>query len=188
MQEKHFEMRFSGSGGQGLMTTGDVFAHAAGYEDNEILLTKSYGPESRGGAARSELIIDHNEITYPAISAPNFVLCMSQLSCMSYTGDLADDAILLIDNGFVKELPVLKDNVRIYELPLTQIAVETTGKAIAANVVAVGAASVLCDVASRETLEEALKDCFSSRFHESNIMAFNAGIKAAETLLYEKDL
>lgn len=183
MREKHFELRFSGSGGQGLMLMGDVLAHAAGSEDNEILLTKSYGPESRGGACRSELIVDHSEITYPAITAPNFVLCMSQLSCTSYTKDLAEGAIVLIDSGFVKEVPQLPESVKVYSLPLTQLAVEATGKAVAANVVAVGAASVLCDIASRESIGEALQACFAARFHESNKAAFAAGIKAAEALL-----
>lgn len=180
---KNYEMRFSGAGGQGLMLMGDVLAHAAGAEDNEIVLTKSYGPEARGGACRSELIVNKSEISYPAITAPNFVLCMSQQSCMNFTGDLADDAILLTDSGFVKELPELKDSVRVYALPLTQLAVESTGKAVAANVVAVGAASVLCDLLSTDTISNALEECFPEKFHASNKKAFCAGIKAAKALL-----
>lgn len=180
---KHFEMRFSGSGGQGLMLMGDVFAHAAGFEDNEILLTKSYGPESRGGACRSELIIDSAEITYPAISSPDFVLCMSQKSCMSYTADLSDNSVLLTDSSFVSEMPKLKKSVTTYTLPLTDLAVEATGKAVAANVVAIGAVSVLFPVVSREAIEEALKVCFPAKFHASNVLAFEAGIKAAKELL-----
>lgn len=184
---KHFEMRFSGAGGQGLMLMGDVFAHAAGFEDHEILLTKSYGPESRGGACRSELIVDSGEITYPAITAPDFVLCMSQKSCMSYTGDIADNGILLTDSSFVEEMPKLKKSVQIYTLPLTDLAVEATGKAVAANVVAIGAVSVLCPIVSRASVEEALSVCFPAKFHASNKLAFEIGIKVAEELLNEKD-
>ena len=56
---KHYEMRFAGSGGQGMMLMGDIFAQAAGgFAEKEIVLTRSYGPEARGGACRSELIID----------------------------------------------------------------------------------------------------------------------------------
>jgi Pyruvate/2-oxoacid:ferredoxin oxidoreductase gamma subunit len=66
MGREHYEMRFGGSGGQGMMLMGDVMAQAAGIsEGREVVLLKSYGPEARGGACRSELIIDSGSINYP---------------------------------------------------------------------------------------------------------------------------
>ena len=54
MTLNHYEMRFSGSGGQGMMLMGDVLAQAAGIQEGkEVVLLKSYGPEARGGACRS---------------------------------------------------------------------------------------------------------------------------------------
>lgn len=183
MSAEHYEMRFGGSGGQGMMLMGDVMAKAAGIsEGKEIVLLKSYGPEARGGACRSELICDSEPINYPALTKPDFVLAMSQLACDSYTGDM-DKAggVLLIDSGLVHRTP---DDVKcVYSIPLTEIAKRETGKAITANVVALGAISVLSRAASPESVKSAVLARFPEKLHEMNIRAFDAGANAARALL-----
>ncbi|MCD4733494.1 2-oxoacid:acceptor oxidoreductase family protein, partial [bacterium] len=55
--------RFAGSGGQGLMTSGRILAQAAGlYDWKIVVVTQSYGPEARGGAAKSEVCISEDPI------------------------------------------------------------------------------------------------------------------------------
>ncbi len=107
MGREHYEMRFGGSGGQGMMLMGDVLAQSAGIsEGREVVLLKSYGPEARGGACRSELIIDSGSINYPALTKPDFVLAMSQLACDSYTDDMdKENGALLVDEELVKNVP-----------------------------------------------------------------------------------
>jgi 2-oxoglutarate ferredoxin oxidoreductase subunit gamma len=86
---KQYEFRFGGAGGQGLMLMGDIFAEAAGTKaGKEIVLTRSYGPEARGGACRSELIVSNQPINYPAVRNPHFVVAMSQQACDKYHGDI----------------------------------------------------------------------------------------------------
>ena len=62
-QEAHnrYELRFSGSGGQGLITAAVVFAEAVGvYDGKYVCQTQSYGPEARGGKSKAEVVIsDH---------------------------------------------------------------------------------------------------------------------------------
>jgi 2-oxoglutarate ferredoxin oxidoreductase subunit gamma len=120
MGREHYEMRFGGSGGQGMMLMGDVLAQAAGIsEGREVVLLKSYGPEARGGACRSELIIDSGSINYPALTKPDFVLAMSQLACDSYTDDMdKENGALLVDEELVKNVP--SDVKCVYSLPLTK--------------------------------------------------------------------
>lgn len=176
----HYEMRFSGTGGQGMMLMGDILAHASGIlEHKEIVLLKSYGPEARGGACRSELIMDTHTINYPALSRPDFVLAMSQLACNSYTTDMdCENGILLVDSEMVKDIPVSVSH--IYGLPLTRIAREVTGKAITANVVALGAISALCGSISGESVRAAILNRFPNKLHEINLKAFQAGVDAAK--------
>lgn len=182
--KKHYEMRFGGTGGQGMMLMGDIIAQAAGIkEEKEILLTKSYGPESRGGACRSEIIISDDPIAYPVVSHPDFVLAMSQLACETYTKDLAADGILLTDSGIVKKAPRLNEKKKVYEIPLTELAVDATGKEIAANVVALGAIAVLSENLKEEYVREAVEEKFPEKFRESNNKAFSAGAEAARALL-----
>ncbi len=180
MASNHYEMRFSGTGGQGMMLMGDVLAQAAGIlEGKEVVLLKSYGPEARGGACRSELISDTGKINYPSLTTPDFVLAMSQLACDSYTADMdKKNGILLVDSGLVKSVP--EDICRVYAIPLTEIAVQETGRSITANVVALGAISVLTEGAQEESVKKAVLDHFPEKLHAINIKAFEAGVAAAK--------
>ncbi len=55
---KRYEIRFSGAGGQGLITAGIILAEAASIiEGKHAVQSQSYGPEARGGASKSEVII-----------------------------------------------------------------------------------------------------------------------------------
>ena len=50
-----YEIRLSGSGGQGLIFAGIILAEAAGiHEGKYVCQTQSYGPEARGGASKAE--------------------------------------------------------------------------------------------------------------------------------------
>ena len=42
--------RFSGTGGQGLITAGIILAEAALLDDKLAVQSQSYGPEARGGS------------------------------------------------------------------------------------------------------------------------------------------
>lgn len=183
MTLNHYEMRFSGSGGQGMMLMGDVLAQAAGIQEGkEVVLLKSYGPEARGGACRSELIIDTEAISYPSLRKPDFVFAMSQLACDSYTADMdAENGVLLVDSDLVERVP---EQVRhVYRIPLTEIAKRETGKVITANVVALGAISVLSRGAGEESVKAAVLNRFPEKLHAINLKAFEAGAAAAKALL-----
>lgn len=177
----HYEIRFSGSGGQGMMLLGDIFAEAAGnFENREIVLTKSYGPESRGGSCRSELIIDDKAINYPEVTKPDLVLAMTQQSCDQYHCDMCANGILLVDPMFVRSMPEGVKNV--YSIPMTEIAKDTTGKEIAANVVAMGAIATLGNFIEVKSVLHAVEKYFPKTFLEANRKAFNAGVEAAKKL------
>lgn len=183
MSDMHYEMRFGGTGGQGMMLMGDVLAQAAGIQEGkEIVLLKSYGPEARGGACRSELITDTETVNYPALTKPDFVLAMSQLACDSYTADMdQENGVLLVDSELVTKVP---DTVKhVYSIPLTKIAKEETGKVITANVVALGAISVLARGVGTEAVKTAVLGRFPEKLHAINVKAFEAGAAAARALL-----
>ena len=74
-----YELRLSGEGGQGLVLAGKILAEAAAiYEDHNATQSQSYGPEARGGASRSEVIVSDVEIDYPEVISADVLLCMSQ--------------------------------------------------------------------------------------------------------------
>jgi Pyruvate/2-oxoacid:ferredoxin oxidoreductase gamma subunit len=40
--------------------------------------SQSYGPEARGGATRSDVIIADSRIYYPKVTQPNVLVCLTQ--------------------------------------------------------------------------------------------------------------
>ncbi|MGB4170782.1 MAG: 2-oxoacid:acceptor oxidoreductase family protein, partial [bacterium] len=85
------EIRLSGFGGQGLITAGIILADAAIKEGKQAVQTQSYGPEARGGASKSEVIISDTTVDYPKVKEPSVLLAMSQEACDKYIDSLRDD-------------------------------------------------------------------------------------------------
>ena len=173
----NYQLRFSGSGGQGLMFIGDLMAYYYGLiEDKQIVLLKSYGPEARGGASRSELIVDEVEC-YPAITRPDFMLCMSQLSYDLYTADSDENTIILIDEELVRKTD--DRFVKTYKLPLTSISKEVTGRPICANVVALGAMVKILGI-DYDVMLNVLKEKLPTKIKDINLLAYEHGYNTVE--------
>src|SRR5690554_6703906 len=93
------EMRLSGSGGQGIVLASIIFADAALQGGLNVVQTQSFGPEARGEASKSEVIISKDNIKYPMVTKPDVLLALTQKSYEKYVSDLGKDAILVVDEG-----------------------------------------------------------------------------------------
>jgi 2-oxoglutarate ferredoxin oxidoreductase subunit gamma len=177
MKDERYEIRLSGSGGQGLILAGIILAEAACIHDGrEAVQTQSYGPESRGGASKSEVVISGEEIDYPKVTSPDLLLAMTGEACQKYIGDLKEDGIALVDSDLVGDCATSRGTV--YSLPLTALAREATGRTIAANIVAVGAITALSHVVSESAIERAVLARVPKGTEEMNIRALHAGFQA----------
>lgn len=173
-----YEVRFSGAGGQGLILAGKVLAEAAAiYDDKNATQSQSYGPEARGGASRSEVIISDADIDYPKAENIDCLLALTQESCDKYSADLKPGGILLVDSQYVKKLP--PGDFRTYEVPITNIAERETGKTMVANIVALGLVTELSGVVSEEAIRTAILARVPKGTEELNLKAFEAGLEAA---------
>ncbi len=150
---KRWEMRLSGSGGQGLITGGIILAEAAILDGKNALQSQSYGPEARGGASKAEVIISDSEITFPKVEECNFLLSLTQLSCDKYLKNLEPGGILVIDTTV--EIPERED-IKIFRIPILSTAEEKLGKPMVANIVALGAINSITGLVSEEALEKAV--------------------------------
>jgi len=120
---QRYEIRLSGAGGQGLILAGKILAEAAAiYENKNATQSQSYGPEARGGASRSEVIISDGDIDFPKASALDLLLCLTQEACDKYVGDLKTDGLLIVDSRFVKDIP--EGTFRITRADISRIAEE----------------------------------------------------------------
>lgn len=150
---KRWELRLSGSGGQGLITGGIILAEAAILDGKNALQSQSYGPEARGGASKAEVIISGEEISFPKVEHCDLLLSLTQLSCDKYLDTLKKDGILIIDESV--ELPQV-ENVKVYRLPILNTASEKLGKSMVANIIALGAINKITEMVTRDSLEKAV--------------------------------
>lgn len=173
-----YELRFSGAGGQGLITAGIIMAKAASiHEGKQAVQSQSYGPEARGGAAKSEVIISEEAIDYPKVTKCDALLAMTQQACDKYCSDIKNGGILLIDSDLVKTPP--SGNFRTFSIPILNIAKVDVGRVITANMVALGAMVAITGVISRDNAEKAVVSSMSEPFVELNRKAFNRGFERA---------
>lgn len=178
---ERYEIRFSGSGGQGLILAGVIFAEAATiYDRINAVQSQSYGPEARGGASKSEVIISDQTIDFPKAQAIDFQLSLTQESCTKYYKDIKPNGVLLVDSDFVKDVP--QGSFKVVRLPIIRTASEEIGKAFVANIVALGAITALTGKVSYESVEKAVLARVPKGTEELNKRALKAGFDLAQSV------
>ncbi|MCP4684992.1 MAG: 2-oxoacid:ferredoxin oxidoreductase subunit gamma [bacterium] len=174
-----FELRLSGSGGQGMILASVILSEAIGASDQRnVTQTQSYGPEARGGASKSDVVISPNEIYYPKAMQLDMLLAMTQESLDSYFPNLKEGGTLVVDTTLVTEFPT--DNY--YGLPFTQLAREDAGHIMVANVIALAAIAQLTGIVSREALTNAVLKRAPRGTEEKNKKAIDIGFTEAAKL------
>ncbi|MGZ8428032.1 MAG: 2-oxoacid:acceptor oxidoreductase family protein [Candidatus Deferrimicrobiaceae bacterium] len=174
-----YEIRFSGSGGQGLILAGVIFAEAATiYDTKNAVQSQSYGPEARGGASKSEVIISDQTIDFPKATSIDLQLSLTQESCTKYYKDLKPDGTLLVDEDFVREIP--KGTFKVIKLPIIRTATEEIGKSFVANIVAIGAIAGITGQVTYEAVEKAVLSRVPKGTEELNKKALKAGFDLAK--------
>jgi 2-oxoglutarate ferredoxin oxidoreductase subunit gamma len=172
-----YEIRLSGSGGQGLILMGIILAEAIGiYDGKYVAQTQSYGPEARGGSSKSEVIVSEEEIDYPKAMKLDLLLAMNQRSCDEFFPDLKPDGMLIVDSTFVTQLPTPK----AFRIPFTRIAREKFQREVVANIVALGALSQLTPIVSAKAVESAVLARVPRGTEKLNRDALRAGVNAAK--------
>ncbi|HME42094.1 MAG TPA: 2-oxoacid:acceptor oxidoreductase family protein [Syntrophorhabdales bacterium] len=171
-----YDIRLSGSGGQGLIMMGIILAEAIGvYDGKEVAQTQSYGPEARGGSSKAEVIVSDEEIDYPKAMKVDLLVAMNQKALDEYYEDLKSDGMLIVDSTFVKTIPAA-DTIQI---PFTRIARDRFKKEMVANIVALGAISELTSIVSKKAIEAAVLARVPKGTEKLNRDALRAGMSAA---------
>ncbi len=152
------------------------------YDKKFVVQTQSYGPEARGGASKSEIVISDEEIDFPKVQAPDVFVVLSRAAYLEYVNGLKDDGILIIDEDLVKIESDIPKTMKVYKIPATRIADKEVGSKQATNVVMLGAFAVITKVLSIEGLKARIEEKWP-RFVKSNMLALELGMKAGEEAL-----
>lgn len=170
------EMRLSGSGGQGVILASIILADAAIEDGLNAIQTQSYGPEARGGASKSEVIISKSEIKYPKVSCCNILLCLTQKSYDKYVASLDKNGILVVDESVNVNEDV---SYKIYRVPIIETAKNKIGTHMVSNIVSVGTLYALMGdgVINVDTMKRSISERVPPVTIDKNINAFEEGIK-----------
>lgn len=173
-RSERYEIRFSGEGGQGIVLAGVILAEAAAiYDGRNATQTQVYGPESRGGTSKAEVIISDQEIDYPKTTAVDLLLALTQAAADRHAPDLKPSGILVADLDRVPNPPA--GPYAIHHLPILRTAKETIGKAMVANIVSLGVIVGLSKVVSVPAIQRAVLGRVPKGTEDLNRRALAAG-------------
>lgn len=172
----------SGSGGQGVITMAILLAEAAVlYEGVNAVQSQSYGPEARGGATRSDVIVSEGQIYFPKVSQPNYLVALTNEAASKYLPLIRPGGLYLYDSDLVQ--PDARVDARRKGLPMHQAIMDTLGKPQAFNICVLGALATLTGVVSLPSLEKVLAERFAATHHENNKKALHLGADMAKPLV-----
>jgi 2-oxoglutarate ferredoxin oxidoreductase subunit gamma len=176
------EIRFAGSGGQGLILAGKMLADALASVGRRVAQSQTYEPTSRGGFCNSDLVISQGEVDYPLATALDALVLLDRIAVKPSWPLLRPGALLIHDTRQCPDVP--SGDYRGYRLPLTRTAIELGSERVA-NIVALGALATLGHVCEQTTLVEAVRRETPRSFLTINLDALAAGVHLGEHALRE---
>ena len=167
-----YEIRLSGTGGQGSILAAIVLAEACGvYDGKKVVQTQSYGPEARGGASKADVIVADEEILYPKARQLDLLACMSQQACDSYTSDLKENGIQIVDTFYVRQC----SRPKIFSLPLSQTSRENFNRELFTNIILLGSIASISGIVRLESLKQAVRNRVPAFYLDLNLKALELG-------------
>lgn len=174
------EVMFAGFGGQGILASAKILAHAAMEAGYEVSWVPSYGPEMRGGTAYCTVVISERPIGSPIIRNPLHLVAMNRPSLEKFAAVVKPKGIILINSSLIS-IKSGREDVDELVIPVTEIAKEL-GEVRAANIVALGAFVGRSGIVNFEQIRAAVKEEFAKKekFIPLNIKALERGRAEAE--------
>ena len=175
------EIIFAGFGGQGIILMGVILAQMIEkFPDLQVAQAQSYGPVSRGGACRTDVVISDQEINFPKSACPDFMVFMSEESVKRYLkeGD-PEKTLVIYDSTLIKSIPAPYKNT--YPVPATKVAEDVLKNRIVANIFMLGAVIELIAPGSFPVLQQAVRKSVPAKSETVNMTALEAGYKFYRT-------
>jgi 2-oxoglutarate ferredoxin oxidoreductase subunit gamma len=167
------ELRLTGMGGQGIVLSGYLVGRACAIHSGmHATMTQSFGPEARGSACSTQLVISKDEVLYPYIRGIDILVAFSGDGYIKYKDGLKSDGILIHEKDLVEPSPG-KDQ-KVFACPSTRIA-ESLGRVVVQNIVMMGFFAAATGLTSKEAMRQAVEETVPAGTEELNLKAFDAG-------------
>jgi len=179
------EVLIGGFGGQGVILASVILGRAvAVYEGLHAVQTQAYGPESRGGASRAEVVISDEPIDYPKTLKPDYAVLLSQQAYEKYLPLVKEEGLVIVEKDLVpRRNEELEKKFKVYAIPLTKIAEENTGLSLTMNILTLGVLVKLTGIVSEGAIEKAVLDLVPKGTEQTNLKALKKGFEIGEKAL-----
>jgi len=179
------EIRITGFGGQGVILCGYIIGKAASIFSNQhATMTQSFGPEARGSACSSQVLISDDRVLYPYVTAPDIMIAISQDGYMTNRKTMGEKCVLIYEKDMVKPTD-LGPKMKAFGIPATRLA-EQLGRKIVLNIVMLGFFGAVTGVVPREALRKAVETSVPEGTQEFNLKAFDMGYDYATQMKTEE--
>lgn len=175
-----YEIRFSGSGGQGVITASVILGAASAlYDGRYVIQSQSYGPEARGGATKADVIIADKKIFYPKARTIDYLVALTQKAANKFIASVKKGGVVIVDGDFV-EVP-FSPTYTLYRLPMSSTTLATFNRLTTLNIVSLGAFVEISRVVGVEAVRKAVADYSPRGFEEMNLSSFDIGRELARS-------
>lgn len=174
------EIIFTGFGGQGIILMGVIIARMMErFPDLQVTQAQSYGPASRGGACRTDVVISDQQINYPKSSRPDLMVFMSEEAVKRLLSEADPTRTLIVyDNTLIRSVPA---PYTTFAVPATKQAEEEFKNRMVANIFMLGAVIELINPGSLDVLKKVAGSSVPKKFEELNIKALESGYEYYRT-------
>lgn len=180
-EQMQSEVMFAGFGGQGILLSAKILAHAAMEQGYEVVWIPSYGPEMRGGTAYCMVVISDRPIGSPIIRNPAHLVAMNRPSLEKFAPAVKPGGVILINSSLIS-VGSGRTDVDEFIIPVNDMAI-ALGSVKSANIVALSAFVARSHMVDIHVLRECVKEEFSKKpkLLPLNMSAVDEGLKAAES-------
>lgn len=165
-----------GTGGQGIVAAGEFLSEALFRAGYEVINSRSYGAEARGGSCRSEVIVSDSEIYNIQLEEADILIALSVPAFRRYQKRVRENSLVIADSAVLEKLEggEVRDDIELLYIPASEIA-EGLGNPIVANMVLLGVLAKHTNLISLTDMQDAVRALMRPSMHEINLKALEAG-------------
>jgi len=164
----------SGTGGQGIVASGEFLGQALFAKDYEVMFSRSYGASARGGACKSEVMVSDGIINDLQFEESDVLVCLSLPAFKKYMPTAKPGSLTIVDTHVYERAESIRDDVEIVHIPAREIAVGL-GNQIVANMVMLGQLAKHSETVSLDLLKDAVNTRMRESMRVINIKALEEG-------------
>jgi len=174
MTMARIEVKIGGFGGQGVILTGYVIGKAAAIFDHKnSAMTQAFGPEARGSACSSQVIVSDQDILYPYVKRPQIMVIISQEAFAKFSPEIDPQGTMIFEDELV-DPQGLPPTVKLFGIPATRLA-EELGKKVVLNMVVAGFFTSVTNLVTKSAMRQAIESSVPKGTEGLNLMAFEKG-------------